>query len=99
MKQSERWMWLTLGLISLGIAAYAAVQDAIVTAQDLRTITEAARRTLPSFTDLGALRWRSATGSLQLRRLPASQHFKPGNAISQPIENGVSVDLIRTVRL
>ena len=75
-------MWLTLGLISLGIAAYAAVQDGIVTPQDLRTITEAARRTLRSFTDLGALRRRSATGSLQLRPLPSSQHLKPGNAIN-----------------
>ena len=36
-------MWLVLGLISLGIAAYAAVQDGIVAAPDLRTITEAAR--------------------------------------------------------
>ena len=46
MKQSERtalWVWLILGLISLGIATYAAVQDGIVTAQHLRTATEAAR--------------------------------------------------------
>ena len=46
MKQSERtslWVWLTFGLISLGIAAYAAVQDGIVAAPNLRTITEAAR--------------------------------------------------------
>jgi hypothetical protein len=46
MKQSERtplWVWLTFGLIGLGIAAYAAVQDGIVAAPDLRTITEAAR--------------------------------------------------------
>jgi hypothetical protein len=44
MKQSTPlWVWLTFGLISLGIAAYAAVQDGIVTGQDLRTTTEAAR--------------------------------------------------------
>ena len=47
MKQSEMTtplrVWLTFGLISLGIAAYAAVQDGIVTGQDLRTTTEAAR--------------------------------------------------------
>ena len=47
MKQSEMttslWVWLTFGLIGLGIAAYAAVQDGIVAAPDLRTITEAAR--------------------------------------------------------
>ena len=44
MKQSTPlWVWLTFGLISLGIAAYAAVQDGIVAAPDLRTITEAAR--------------------------------------------------------
>jgi hypothetical protein len=34
MKQSKEttplWVWLTFGLISLGIAAYAAVQDDIV---------------------------------------------------------------------
>jgi hypothetical protein len=47
MKQSEMttplWVWLTFGLISLGIAAYAAVQDNIFAAPDLRTIAEAAR--------------------------------------------------------
>ena len=44
MKQpTPLWVWLTFGLISLGIAAYAAVQDGIVTGQDLRTTTEAAR--------------------------------------------------------
>jgi len=46
MKQSERtpsWVWLVFSLISLGIATYAAVQDGIVAAPDLRTITEAAR--------------------------------------------------------
>ena len=44
MKQSEpSWVWLVLGLISLGIATYAAVQDGIVTGQDLRPATEAAR--------------------------------------------------------
>ena len=45
MKQSETpsWVWLVLGLIGLGIATYAAVQDGIVTGQDLRTTTEAAR--------------------------------------------------------
>jgi hypothetical protein len=32
MKQSKWWMWLPLGLISLGIATYAAVQAGIVTA-------------------------------------------------------------------
>ena len=45
-QQSETtplWVWLTFGLISLGIAAYAAVQDDIFAAPDLRTITEAAR--------------------------------------------------------
>ena len=44
MKQSTPlWVWLTFGLISLGIAAYTAVQDGIVAAPDLRTITEAAQ--------------------------------------------------------
>ena len=47
MKQSEMttplWVWLTFGLISLGIAAYAAVQDNIFAVPDLRTIAEAAR--------------------------------------------------------
>ena len=47
MKQSEMttplWVWLTFGLISLGIAAYAAVRDDIFAAPDLRLITEAAR--------------------------------------------------------
>jgi hypothetical protein len=46
MKQSERtplWVWLPFGLISLGITAYAAVQEGIVAAPDLRTIMEAAR--------------------------------------------------------
>ena len=44
MKQSTPlWVWLTFGLISLGIAAYAAVQDDIFAAPDLRPITEAAR--------------------------------------------------------
>jgi hypothetical protein len=33
------WVWLTFGLISLGIAAYAAVQDNIFAAPDLRRIT------------------------------------------------------------
>ena len=45
-QQSETtplWVWLTFGVISLGIAAYAAVQDDIFAAPDLRTITEAAR--------------------------------------------------------
>ena len=37
------WMWLTFGLISLGIAAYAAVHDDIFAAPDLRPIMEAAR--------------------------------------------------------
>ena len=44
MKQSEMttplWVWLTFGLISLGIAAYAAVQDDIFAAPDLRPIME-----------------------------------------------------------
>ena len=47
MKQSEMttslWVWLTFGLVSLGIAAYAAVRDNIFAAPDPRTITEAAR--------------------------------------------------------
>jgi hypothetical protein len=45
MKQSEMTVcvWLTFGLISLGIAGYAAVQDDIFAAPDLGTITEAAR--------------------------------------------------------
>jgi hypothetical protein len=34
-------MWVTLGLIAFGIAAYAAVHDGIVAVPDLRTITEA----------------------------------------------------------
>ena len=36
-------MWLTFGLTSLVIAAYAAVQDEIFAVPDLRTITEVAR--------------------------------------------------------
>ena len=47
MKQSKEttpsWVWLTFGLTSLVIAAYAAVQDEIFAVPDLRTITEAAR--------------------------------------------------------
>jgi hypothetical protein len=37
------WVWLPFGLISLGITAYAAVQDDIFAAPDLRPIMEAAR--------------------------------------------------------
>jgi hypothetical protein len=48
MKQSEMttplWVWLTFGLISLGIAAYAAVQDDIFAAPDLRPIMEGGPR-------------------------------------------------------
>jgi len=43
METTPLWVWLTFGLISLGIAAYAAVQDDIFAASDLQPITEAAR--------------------------------------------------------
>ena len=37
------WVWLTFALVSLSIAAYAAVQDNIFVVPDIPTIKEAAR--------------------------------------------------------
>jgi hypothetical protein len=47
MKQSKEktplWVWLTFALISLGVAAYAAVLDGFWVPPDFQTITETAR--------------------------------------------------------
>ena len=90
MKQSKEttplWVWLTFGLTSLVIAAYAAVQDEIFAVPDLRTITEAARAII-----LGGRRPLAARVNLVIR----SARLGISRTARQPPSQDLILDLVQ----